>query len=170
MIKTPIPVLGFAAFSGTGKTTLLKKLISALKEKNQRIAIIKQSHHDFDIDIPGKDSYELRKAGATQTLISSPHRWALIQENHQTVANSLIENIDLLDTKQLDIVLVEGFKQADIPKIEVHRKSLQKPLMYPDDTNIIAIATDDQTTRHTIPVLDINKIEETVEFVIQHIL
>jgi molybdopterin-guanine dinucleotide biosynthesis protein B len=162
--------LGFAAFSGTGKTTLLKKLISILKEKQLRIGIIKQSHHDFDIDIPGKDSYELRKAGATQTLITSPHRWALIQENQHVIANSLIENIELLDTEQLDIILVEGFKQSAFAKIEVHRTSLQKPLLYPNDTNIIAIATDDQNTQHTIPVLDMNNTEEIVDFIFHHFL
>ena len=170
MNKPPVPVLGFAAFSGTGKTTLLKKLIAALKQKQLRIGIIKQSHHDFEIDIPGKDSYELRQAGAAQTLITSPHRWALIQENQQIIANSLIENIELLDTENLDIILVEGFKQSAFPKIELYRSSLQKPLLYPNDTNIIAIATDDQNAQHTIPVLDMNNTDEIIDFIVQHFL
>ena len=170
MSKPSIPILGFAAFSGTGKTTLLKKLIVALTEKKLRIGIIKQSHHDFEIDVPGKDSYELRKAGASQTLITSPHRWALIQENQQGIANTLSENIELLDLEKLDIILVEGFKQSAFTKIELNRDSLHKPLLYPHDANIIAIATDNLETQHSIPVLDMNNTEEIVDFIFQHLL
>jgi len=165
----PIPVLGFAAFSGTGKTTLLKKLIPEMKSKGLRIGLIKQSHHDFEIDQPGKDSYELRKAGATQTLLTSPYRWALIHEHDDITEIPLVELLSKLDTKNLDIVFVEGFKQTRFPKIELNRKGINKPLLYPDDDSIIALVTDSQHNNHPIPVLDINHINGILDFICHYI-
>ena len=169
-IDTTIPVLGFAAFSGTGNTTLLESLIGLLSESGIRAGLLKQSHHDFEIDIPGKDSYRLRKAGAVQTLISSPYRWALINENNQEPQPSgqadLQNTLKQFDADSLDLILVEGYKRAAIPKIELHRKELDKPLLYPEDPCIIAIAHDQQTdSAHTIQELDINSPQEIADFI-----
>lgn len=161
-------LLGFVAYSGTGKTTLLEQLIPVLKQKGLRIAVIKHSHHAFEIDHAGKDSYRLRHAGAVQTLLTSQKRWALIEETPSRETEvTLPEAVAQLNTDKLDLILVEGFKSTAFPKIELHRPSLQKPLMYPDDNNIIAIATD--TKLHLtplIPCLDLNNIAEIVKFII----
>lgn len=139
----PLPLLGFAAFSGTGKTTLLTQLLPLLKNQGLRVAVVKHSHHKFDIDQPGKDSYRLREAGAEQIVIASPHRLAWIRDLPTGRAEpNLAEALAALDCTHLDLVLVEGFKHAAIAKIELYRSSLGKPLLYPEDRNIIAIATD----------------------------
>lgn len=167
-----IPVCGFVAFSGTGKTTLLEKVIPLLKAKGIRIGLIKHAHHDFDIDYEGKDSYRLRKAGAKQTLVASAKRWALINEEEAEKQDpDLNELIGQLSQDELDIILVEGFKYVAFPRIELHRSSLKKPLLFPDDNSIIAIACDGQLEQTPgIPELDINKPEEIVDFVMNHIL
>jgi len=165
----PIPVLGFAAFSGTGKTSMLKKLIPLLKAKGLHIGLVKQSHHDFEIDQPGKDSYELRKAGATQTLITSPYRWALMHEHETPAEIPLVEILSKMDVTVLDIVLIEGFKNTSFPKIELNRVDLGKPLLYPDDDSIIALATDSQHNKHNIPVLDINNVEGILNYIYSYI-
>ncbi|MBT3723091.1 MAG: molybdopterin-guanine dinucleotide biosynthesis protein B, partial [Gammaproteobacteria bacterium] len=121
------PVIGFSAFSGTGKTTLLKKIIVLLRERDIRLAVIKHAHHDFEIDHPGKDSFELRKADAYQMLISSGKRKALITEFASFQQEpSLNELIDDLDHENIDLILVEGFKREHFAKIELHRESLNK--------------------------------------------
>ena len=168
--NAPVPVLGFAAFSGTGKTTLLKELISLFHSRQVRVGLIKQSHHDVEVDVPGKDSYELRKAGASQTLITSPYRQVLIRENSELAETDLESSIDSLDSACLDIILVEGFKHAPFPKIELQRKDLSKPLLYPDDDNIIAIATDSNDNNHPIPILDLNKPEAIYQFINEYFL
>jgi len=165
LLSVAVPVVGFAAFSGTGKTSLLKKLIALLHSKQIRVGIIKQSHHDFEVDIPGKDSYELRKAGASQTMITSPYRKVFIEEYHQPAEADLSASIHSLNTSSLDIIFVEGFKHAPFPKIELQRSEFSKPLLYPDDANIIAIATDSNDTHHTIPVLDLNDTDEIYQFI-----
>ncbi len=116
-----VPVLGFAAYSGTGKTTLLVKLLPLMKLQGLSVATIKQTHHDFEIDKPGKDSYALRKAGAAQVLIASEKRCALITEYEKPVESDLVELVNKLDLENIDLVLVEGFKNSSFPKIEVHR-------------------------------------------------
>ena len=139
----PAPLLGFCAFSGTGKTTLLVQLIPALKARGLRLAVIKHAHHNFDIDHEAKDSYRLRHAGCTQMLISSSRRWALMRElgenEHELTLPELVAQIDF---NCIDLVLVEGFKKAAIPKIELHRPSLGHPLMCENDKNVIAVAVD----------------------------
>ncbi len=171
MNKLPaIPVLGFAAYSGTGKTSLLVKLLPLLNEKGLRVGVIKHAHHTFDIDYEGKDSYELRKAGARQMLIGSDKRWALIAETENN-RNRLEDFIRKLDHEHLDLILVEGFKPEMIPKIEITRPSLGNPLFYPEDKSIIAVATDAELpVKTSLPVLDMNNPRQVTEFIIKHFL
>lgn len=169
-IQCDRPLIGFIAYSGTGKTTLLKQVLPILKTKGLHIGMIKHAHHNFDIDIPGKDSYELRKAGADQMLVASRYRWALITEqNNPEQDPSLQAMIDQLDTGKLDLILVEGFKHSSFAKIELHRPSMAKPLLYPKDKNIIAVASDEKLQPEpTIPFLDLNDPQEIADFVIQY--
>jgi len=166
-LSFPIPLLGFVAFSGTGKTTLLKQLIPLLKARGLRPALIKHTHHSFDIDTPGKDSYELRQAGAEQVMVASRHRWALMVETPQQTDDPRLEILlPHLNTEALDLVLVEGFKHAAIAKIELHRPVLNHPLLFTEDPNIIAIASDEALTRKThLPVLDLNNPEAIADFI-----
>jgi molybdopterin-guanine dinucleotide biosynthesis protein B len=157
MIQAQVPVLGFAAYSGTGKTTLLKQLLPLLRREGLRIGMVKHTHHDFDIDTPGKDSYELRKAGASEMLVASGRRWALMVETEREGDPMLQEVIGRLDQANLDLILVEGFKHEALPKIELHRPSRGRPLLFPDDSDIIAIAHDATLSVETeLPQLDIN--------------
>ncbi|RKZ92961.1 MAG: molybdopterin-guanine dinucleotide biosynthesis protein B [Candidatus Parabeggiatoa sp. nov. 1] len=168
-----IPILGFVAHSGTGKTTLLLKIIPLLKDKGLRIGMIKHTHHKFDIDHPGKDSYRLRHAGAEQMLVASRKRWALMVEMGDEFDEPDLEQVlPHLDQEQLDLILVEGFKHERFPKIEVHRPSLERPLLFPQDDSVIAIACDvPQTAVATdLPVLDMNQPEQIVAFIEQRIL
>lgn len=162
----PKPVLGFAAFSGTGKTTLLEKLIPQLAESGIRVGMVKHAHHEFDIDKPGKDSYRLRKAGAKQMLIASSKRQAFMTENATPQEPRLDELITRLDLEHIDLVLVEGFKHVPFPKIELHRKALGKTLLYPKDTDIIAVASDHLTDCGDLPALDINDTAAIAAFII----
>ena len=161
----PKPVLGFAAFSGTGKTTLLKQLIPLLAEHGVRVGVIKHAHHNFDIDKPGKDSYELRKAGARQMLVASGRRWALMTETQDDGDPRLDTLIGRLDPDGIDLVLVEGFKHVAYPRIELHRPSLGHPLLYPADDSIIAVAADAAIDTGQLPWLDINDSDQVAEFV-----
>ncbi len=161
------PLLGFAAFSGTGKTTLLKQLIPLLKAKGLRVGLIKHSHHAFEIDHPGKDSYVLRQAGASPVMLSSSHRRAVITEHPAPKEPVLQDELAYFDTSGLDLVLVEGFKHERFPKIELHRPSLGRPLLFPDDDSIIALATDAPPAHlPDIPVLDINDPAAIVRFIL----
>lgn len=169
VIRYPRPVLGFAAYSGTGKTTLLVELLPLLKAHGLRIAMIKHAHHKFDVDKPGKDSYELRKAGASPMLISSSRRIVLMIDKDEETEPELQDLLDYINPDKVDLVLVEGFKQWPFPKIELHRPALGKALIFPEDHNIIAIAHDaelEQTPE--IPVMDINNPEQIAEFVLNY--
>lgn len=163
----PIPLLGIAAFSGTGKTTLLKKLIPELTASGIRVAVIKHAHHRFDIDKPGKDSYEIREAGASQVVVSSNRLLALMQTFPRSQSEpSLQACLDRLDMQQLDLILVEGFKHSAIPKLELHRPALGHPLLFPEDKQVLAIASDAPLAEaDTIPVLDLNDVGKIVEFI-----
>jgi molybdopterin-guanine dinucleotide biosynthesis protein MobB len=174
MHKT-IPVLGIcAANSNAGKTTLISKLIPELNSRNIRVSVIKHAHHQFDIDHPGKDSYKIREAGAVQTLIASSKRWALMTEMSRVADAAseadLNELIQQINPNYADLILVEGFKSASIPKIEVVRVSLNAPLLAIQDTNIIAVASDASLNLNldlTIPVLDLNNISQIADFIMQ---
>lgn len=164
-----IPVLGFCAYSGTGKTTLLKKLIPELNRRGVRLAVIKHAHHNFDVDIPGKDSYEMRKAGAKQMLVASHVRWALMTEEPLDTDPSLHHLLQQIETDKVDIVLVEGFKKLALPKIELHRAEHNKPFIHTHDDNILAIACCDATKLPSdLARLDINNVEQIADFVIQY--
>ncbi len=167
MIPCPLPLLGFAAFSGTGKTTLLSALLPQLRRQGIRIGVIKHAHHDFEIDHPGKDSHRLRQAGASQMLIASRDRLAWIEETPgQSDEPTLSGILSLLDTRRLDLVLVEGFKRESFPKIELHRCCQGRPLLYPDDPDIIAVASDAPLPGAPhIPLLDLNRPAEIGAFV-----
>jgi len=164
------PLLGFAAFSGTGKTTLLLKLIPELKQRGLRIAVIKHAHHNFDMDTPGKDSYELRKAGALPMLICSSRRTVITLENEIETEPQLQQILTHIAADSVDMILVEGFKKWPFDKIELHRESTGKALMHPDDGNIIAIAHDNKAplTNTNLPQLNINNINAIADFVIQY--
>lgn len=164
-----VPLLGMAAWSGTGKTTLLEKLIPLLKAKGLRVAVIKHAHHDFDIDRPGKDSHRLRHAGASQMLVASRKRWALMVETDDDRAEpQLDELLAVLDQDKLDLILVEGFKHEAFPRIELHRGALNRPMLFPHDPQIIAIAADCPIDA-PIPRLDINDVEEIATFVLRRL-
>lgn len=163
------PILGFAAFSGTGKTSLLTRLIPQLKQRGLTIGVIKHSHHDFEIDYPGKDSYQLRSAGATPVMVVSPYRRALITEFHPKQEISLREQLIEFPKTGLDLILVEGFRHERFTKIELHRPSLGKALLYPNDADIIAIASDELLdTPADLPCLDLNNPAAIAEFIFHH--
>jgi molybdopterin-guanine dinucleotide biosynthesis protein B len=166
-----LPIVGFAAFSGTGKTTLLRKLLPILKARGVRVGMVKHAHHTFDVDKPGKDSFELRKAGAAQMLIASRSRWALMVERPKEKEPQLDEVLLELDQAALDLILVEGFKQERFPKIELRRAGLEGKPFFPEDDNIVAIATDDPSNLDThLPMLDLNRPEEIADFIIDRVL
>ena len=161
-----VPILGFAAWSGTGKTTLLVKILAVLRRQGYRVAVVKHAHHSFDIDKPGKDSYELRKAGAVQTLIGSRHRWALVAEKPDEQEPRLDDLLRHLDQEALDFILVEGFKSERYPKIELHRPALGHPLLHPGDDTIVAVATDALLPAQTsLPLLDLNRPQQIADFI-----
>lgn len=161
-----LPLLAFAASSGTGKTTLLKKLIPLLNERGIRPGLIKHTHHDMDVDKPGKDSYELRKAGAAQTIVASQKRWALMTETPDQNELDLYYLASRMDESSLDIILVEGFKHESVPKILLYREGFSQTsdeLII--DNHVIAIASDIELST-SLPVLDINHPEQLADFII----
>ncbi len=169
MLQTKIPVIGLIAYSGTGKTTLLIKLLPILRQRGFRVGVIKHAHHDFEIDTPGKDSYELRKAGANEMLLASSKRWALMVDNDSPGEPDLREMLNRLDQAGLDLVLVEGFKHEGIPKIELHRPSIGKPMLFTEDEDVIAVATDgDLSQEIELPVLDLNDTPGIAEFILDY--
>ncbi|WP_104399731.1 bifunctional molybdopterin-guanine dinucleotide biosynthesis adaptor protein MobB/molybdopterin molybdotransferase MoeA [Vibrio penaeicida] len=165
-LLTSLPILGFAAYSGTGKTTLLEALLPKLTEKGIRIGVLKHAHHDFDVDKPGKDSYRLRKAGASQMLISSRYRYALMTETPENEAH-FEYLISRFDQTQLDLILVEGCKNIAFPKIELNREEVGKPWLHPSDENIIAIAAD-RSVSAGLPQMNINDLDAITSFVIDY--
>ncbi|MEZ8769405.1 bifunctional molybdopterin-guanine dinucleotide biosynthesis adaptor protein MobB/molybdopterin molybdotransferase MoeA [Vibrio alginolyticus] len=163
-----IPILGFAAYSGTGKTTLLEALLPKLTEAGLRIGMLKHAHHNFDVDKPGKDSYRLRKAGASQMLIASRNRFALMTETPEAEAEFEFL-LTRFDEDMLDVVLVEGCKNIAFPKIELHREEVGKPWLYPNDENIIAIASDTAELDSELPQMNINDLDAIAQFVLQYV-
>lgn len=158
MSNTPIPLLAIAAYSGTGKTTLLKQLIPLLKQMDIQVGLIKHTHHNMDVDTPGKNSYELRKAGADQTLVASDRRWALMTETPEQPPLNLHYLASRFDSSKLDVILVEGFKHEPISKIILYRESMGRPLPDMLDSNILAVASDSPITiAGNVQCLDLNQ-------------
>lgn len=166
-----VPLLGFAAASGTGKTTLLKTLIPLLKVEGLRIGLIKHAHHAFEIDHPGKDSFELRQAGASPVMLSASHRRAIITEHPEHRDPILNDELRCLDQTAVDLLLVEGFKRETFPKIELHRPALGQPLLFSGDGHIIAIATDVPLDGPPpLPCLDLNQPPAIAQFILARFL
>jgi molybdopterin-guanine dinucleotide biosynthesis adapter protein len=161
----PMRVIGFAGWSGAGKTTLIVKLIPELKRRGLSVSTIKHAHHNFDLDQPGKDSYEHRAAGAEEVLVASANRVALMRELRGAPEPSLDELLRLLKT--IDLVLVEGFKRDPLPKIEVSRAANGKPPLYPDDRNIVALISDSDPSGR-LPHASIDDIVAAADLVLVH--
>jgi molybdopterin-guanine dinucleotide biosynthesis protein B len=154
-------VIGIAGWSGAGKTTLLTKLIPRLIERGLRVSTIKHAHHGFDVDQKGKDSHTHRMAGATEVLVSSANRWALVHElrgGAEPALDALLRKL-----APVDLVIVEGFKRASHPKLEVHREGLGKPLLHPEDPHIVAIASDRPLPAARVPVLALDDVDAILE-------
>ncbi|MCR8999315.1 molybdopterin-guanine dinucleotide biosynthesis protein MobB [Rahnella perminowiae] len=169
MRNTQIPLLGIVAYSGTGKTTLLKQLIPYLRQQGIKTGLIKHTHHEVDVDTPGKDSFELRKAGADQTMVASNSRWALMTETPGQDQLNLEYLATRFDYHKLDMILVEGFKHEEIDKIVLHREGTGKALEQLIDKHVVAVASDcfSENISKAISVLNINEIEEIGKFVIR---
>ncbi len=164
-------VFGFAGWSGSGKTTLIEQLIPRLVARGLRVSLVKHAHHTFDIDHPGKDSYRHRHAGCAEVLITSNARWALIHELRG--AHELKVDDALARLSPCDLALVEGFKTAAIPKLEVWRAEMGKPLLHPADPHIVGIATDRPEAlpvpvRERLPVLELADYDAAATFVVGH--
>ena len=160
-------IFGFAGWSGSGKTTLIERLIPVLIARAGKVSLVKHAHHEFDIDQPGKDSFRHRQAGCNEVLVSSSRRFALIHELRGEPELTLDELLGRLSACEL--VLVEGYKAQPIPKLEVWRPSVRKPQLYPEDPAIRGIATDtpDRLTGLSLPVFDLDAIDEIATFVIR---
>ena len=157
------PLLGFVAWSGTGKTTLLERLIPLLGQRGLRLGVLKHTHHDVDLDQPGKDSHRLRQAGARQVMAASSLRHALIHETPDGEP-SLAALLARFDWDQLDLLLIEGFKHHHFPKIELHRGAIGRPLLFPDDPDIVALVSDaPQAT--ALPQFGFDDLEAIADFV-----
>jgi molybdopterin-guanine dinucleotide biosynthesis protein B len=162
-MRNPL-VIGLAGWSGAGKTTLITRLIPVLTARGISVSTIKHAHHDFDIDRPGKDSYQHRHAGATEVLVTSANRWALMHELRGEPEPDLRELLTRLAA--VDVVFVEGFKRTTPVKIEVHRPSLGKPLLYPDDSAVVAVASDvPLPLPSSLPGLLLEDVEAIADFV-----
>jgi molybdopterin-guanine dinucleotide biosynthesis protein MobB len=159
-------IFGLAGWSGSGKTTLLAALIPELTARGLSVSTIKHAHHDFDIDRPGKDSWRHRQAGAREVMVASARRWALMHELRGDPEPSLDELLTRLGP--VDVVIVEGFKRHPHPKLEVHRPSLGKPLLYPDDPHIVAIASDEAFAT-PLPLLSLADPSAIAGFMLDHL-
>jgi len=157
-------IFGLAGWSGSGKTTLLTRLLPALIGRGLSVSTVKHAHHDFDIDQPGKDSWRHRKEGATEVMVASSQRWALMHE-HRGAPEPKLDML-LRHMAPVDLVLVEGFKTEDFPKLEVYRALVGKPLMFPDQKSIVALASDQRVAGCPLPQLDIDDIEGIARFIL----
>lgn len=159
-------VFGLAGHSGSGKTTLMVKLLPELVSRGLRVSTIKHAHHDFDVDTPGKDSYEHRAAGATEVMVSSANRWALMHE-HRGGPEADLDGL-IARMSPVDLILVEGFKREDHAKIEVVRDAAAKPVLAPNDPFVVAIASDQLLTGIEVPLLDLDDVGAVADFIIEY--
>ena len=159
-------VIGLAGWSGAGKTTLLVKAIPRLVARGLRVSTLKHAHHSFEVDQPGKDSYEHRTAGATEVLVGAASRWALVHElrgEEEPDLRTLLRHLS-----PVDLVVIEGYKRAPHPKIEVHRAAVGKPLLHPDDPKIMAIAADGPLPQAKVPVIALDDTDAVVDAMLAH--
>jgi len=156
-------VFGIAGYSGSGKTTLIEKLIPVFTARGLKVSVIKHAHHGFDLDRPGKDSYRHREAGAAEVLMLSGSRWVLMHELRGAAEPSLEEQLAILSP--CDLVLIEGFKAAAVPKVEVHRPAHGKPPLFPDNPHVVAVACDGRVDT-ALPLLPLNDPVPVVDFIL----
>lgn len=164
--KSPMRIVGLAGWSGSGKTTLVTKLIPRLIARGIKVSTLKHAHHGFDLDQPGKDSFFHRAAGATEVIISSAKRWAILHELREETEWDLGALVAKMSP--VDLVLVEGFKRDNFLKLEIHRAANGKPLIHPDDPHIVAIASDVPLPSAKVPVIDLNDIDAIADFLLEH--
>ena len=157
-------IFGFAGWSGSGKTTLIEQLIPRFVQRGRRVSLIKHAHHTFDVDQPGKDSYRHRQAGAAEILVTSSRRWVLMHELRGAHEPSFEDQVKRLSP--CDLLLVEGFKHAPIPKLEVWRKETGEPLLHPNDPHIVAVASDARIETK-LPLLNLNDVDEICNFILK---
>ena len=157
-------IFGFAGWSGSGKTTLIEKLIPLFVKRGLRVSLIKHAHHTFDVDHPGKDSYRHRHAGAAEILVTSSRRWVLMHELRGAHEPPFEEQVKRISP--CDLLLVEGFKFAPIPKLEVWRAETGEPLLHPNDPHIVALASDAKVETR-LPLLDLNDVEGIAQFILK---
>jgi molybdopterin-guanine dinucleotide biosynthesis adapter protein len=162
--ENAMKMIGLAGWSGAGKTTLLTRIIPDLIGQGLRVSVIKHAHHEFDVDVPGKDSWVHRQSGATEVLVSSARRWALMHELRGAAEARLPEL--LAKISPVDLVIVEGFKREPHRKIEVHRGAVAKPWLFPDDPGIVAIATD-TAVETTLPTAHLDDIKAVAALLLQ---
>ncbi len=156
-------VFGFCGYSGSGKTTLIEQLIPLLTERGLTVSLIKHTHHAFDLDQPGKDSWRHRQAGASEVLLAGGQRWALLHENHAEAEPTLAQLLGRLGP--CDLVLVEGYKHEAIPKLEIHRPALGKPLLFGCDPHVVALASDAAIATE-LPRFDLNSPAPIADFIL----
>jgi molybdopterin-guanine dinucleotide biosynthesis adapter protein len=161
-----VKVFGFAGWSGSGKTTLIEKLIPRFVNLGLRVSLVKHAHHTFDVDQPGKDSYRHRHAGAAEVLVTSSRRWVLMHELRGAPEPAFDEQVKRLSP--CDLVIVEGFKHAAIPKLEVWRRVTGEPLLHPNDKYIVAVASDTKVDTR-LPVLDLDDDAAIASFILAHL-
>jgi molybdopterin-guanine dinucleotide biosynthesis protein B len=159
-------IIGLAGWSGSGKTTLLTKVIPRIVARGLKVSTIKHAHHSFDVDQPGKDSHSHRMAGATEVLVGSGKRWAIVHELRGEAEPTLPALLE--KASPVDLVLVEGYKGASHPKLEVYRAAVGKPLLYPNDPAIVAVAADEPLPGARVPVVDLDDVERIIDILIRH--
>ncbi len=159
-------IFGLIGWSGSGKTTLIKALMPALIERGYSVSSMKHTHHDFDMDKPGKDSYEHRMAGARQVLVTGAKRWALLTENSIITEPPMEELLSRMDP--VDLILIEGFKSYSHPKMEIYRSSLGKPLLATNDPTITAVASDNMESKIAVPIIELNDVSGIADFIIDY--
>jgi molybdopterin-guanine dinucleotide biosynthesis protein B len=159
-------IIGLAGWSGSGKTTLVARLLPELTRRGYRVSTMKHAHHEFDVDQPGKDSYRHRTAGATEVLVASAARWALMHE-HRVGGEPTAAEL-MVHMTPVDLLIVEGFKRDGHDKIEVHRRETGKPLLYPGDSQIVAVLSDEALPDCPLPVIAIDDVPAAADFIVAH--
>ncbi len=163
----PKHIIGIIGWSGSGKTTLLGNLIPTLTARGLTVSTMKHTHHDFDMDQPGKDSYRHREAGAQEVLLTSQKRWALLHELREAPEYDIDDLINMM--APVDILLIEGFKAHTYPKIEINRPSRGKKLICQGDDSVVALATDEPFEGVGITQLDLNDVEAVADYIVSYL-